>query len=250
MYRTKRKRVEENSSTTKFNGQAREFYVGTKKWSIVEKQSATKDILKYIQYCFSVIYGLMTTKSCISIDDYPYEIILQFMCAIMKYNHTYYTFMSRKNTNCSREDRNVIRYKVVKDCDLYLAECVRYEPTSGLFYFNERLVKLCLSFSNQNVQIEFSQELEEKSIDFEYHSTQQDTVELDYSILPQMCMLFMIAEHAVLHLNESEPDYINHNKMKESNLFTVHTRVKIKKVGNITDILRKFKGDTDHILTL
>lgn len=252
MYRNKRRRVDDDKpKKTITSVNKKEFYVGTKRWCTIEKLSPIEDLLKYTQYCFSKIYGLISAKECISIFDAPYEIILQFMCAIMQYNSVFYLFMAKNDGYCKTDGMNKIKYKVIENANLTLAECVRYNSSDGIFYFNDQLVKTCLKYSSQNVDINFAQESEDSNVDFEYHSSQKDTVELDSGIANAMYMLFLIAEHAVLHLVESSnPDYINHSKMKESTLFTYHTHVKIREVGNIRDILRKFKEEPDQILAI
>lgn len=253
MYRTKHKELRQSAKQQQSNNKlprTREFYVGTKRWQTKESSSVTDDLLKYTHYCFSLIYGLISTRRCISVEESPYEIILQFMCAIMKYNNVFYSLVQMKRHRTDLSDLNALRYKVIEDADLYMAECVWYNESDEAFYFNARLIRLCLSYAHQNINIEYPPELLEHRVNFEYHSTQTDTMPIDVSILPEICTLFMIAEHAVLHLPEKYPDYISHEKTKKSSLFTFHTHIKFKMVGDIVSILQKKLDESEQILSI
>lgn len=253
MYRTKHKELKKSMKS--MNKQPHtptttEFYVGSKRWQTKESSSVTDDLLKYTHYCFSVIYGLLSTRKCISVEESPYEIILQFMCAIMKYNNIYSSMVQMKRKRTDLLNLNTIQYKVIEEADLYIAECVWYNENENIFYFNSKLIKLCLSYAHQNITIEYPSELMEHRVNFEYYTTQTDTMPIDISILPEMCTLFMIAEHAVLHLPEKHPDYISHEKTKKSSLFGFHTHIKFKMVGDIVSILQKKLDESEQILSI
>jgi hypothetical protein len=253
MYRTKHKELRQSMKPPKpkkTTPLTREFYVGTKRWQTKESSSVTDDLLKYTQYCFSLIYGLLSTRKCIPVEESPYEIILQFMCAIMKYNNVFYALVQMKRKRTDLRDLNALRYKVIDDADLYMAECVWYNDSDETFYFNARLIKLCLSYAHQNICIEFPPELLEHRVNFDYHSTQLDTMPIDVNILPEICTLFMIAEHAVLHLPEKNPDYISHKKTKKSPLFTFHTHIKFSNIGDLVSILQKKLDESERILSI
>lgn len=250
MYRTKHKELKQSARQLQKIPITRNFYVGTKRWQTKEISSVPTDLSKYTQYCFNLIYGLISKRKCISIEESPYEIILQFMCAIMKYNNIFYSLVQMKRKHNGLNNLNSIRYKVIEDAELCLAECVWYNEAEDIFYFNARLIRLCLSYAHQNISIEYPTELMDHEVNFEYHSTQTDILPIDDAILPELCTLFMIAEHAVLHLPEKYPDYISHEKTKESSLFTFHTRITFKMVGDIVSILQKRLDESDHILPI
>lgn len=226
-----------------------QFYVGTKRWECREQEMLTDKLLDYVNYCFSLIYNVLAKRKCISLLNTPYEIILQFMCGIMNYNGLFYRFVHlRSHTNA--DNINTLKYKVIEDADLYLAECVFYNETEEIFYFNDRLIKLCLSFAHQKISLEFPPDLMAHRVTFQYDVNQKDLVSIDPSITPELCMLFMIAEHAVLHLPQKNPDYISHEKLSRSPLFMFHTIMNFKMVGDIESLLHdKLKGD-DYILAL
>lgn len=248
MYRIKRKESKKTSKPQKLEPTTISFYVGTKRWLAKETSSVTENLLRYTQYCFSLTYGLLASRKCISIEESPYEIILQFMCGIMMYNNVFYTFtqMKRKRTG----NINDLRYKVLEDVDLYMPECIWYDENEECFIFNARLIRLCLSYAHQNITIEFPPELMEQRVNFEYNTTQTDTMPIEVDILPEIATLFMIAEHAVLHLAEKPPDIISHDKTKKSSLFTFHTRINFKMVGDIVSILQKKLDESEQILSL
>lgn len=247
MYRIK-KRPAPSSSVSKLS--TNEFYVGTKRWQLKMNTSVTDDLLKYTNYCFSSIYGLLEKRTRILVDESPYEIILQFMCVILKYNNLYYSLVQMKRRRADLLDLNTIKYKVIEDADITMAECVFYGETEDLLYFNARLIKLCLSYANQNVCINFPLELLEHHVKFEYYSTQRDILPINETLLPKLCILFMIAEHAVLHLPEKKPDYISHKSTQKSNLFTFHTYIKFNMTGDIVSILKQKMDESEQFFSI
>jgi len=248
MYRTKNK-LSKSMKPAKIKKLNKEFYVGTKRWQYKEQLTSTDALSAYVNNCFSLIYGLLSRQKHISIHNSPHQIIIQFMCAIMKHNNLFYSFVHLRRKVSENDDINTIKYKVIEDVDLFIPECVWYNETEEVFYFNNRLIKTCLSYANQKIVLDFPTDLIDHRVNFDYHSTQSDTMNIDSSILPEMCMLFMIAEHAVLHLPQKNPDYINHEKSKKSNLFMFHTMITFRMVGDIESILKKTIGD-DNILSI
>lgn len=253
MYRTKHKELKKMMKSENKQPQiptTSEFYVGSKRWQIKEFSSVTDDLVKYTQYCFSLIYGLLSSRQSVMLEESPYEIILQFMCAIMKYNNIYSSVVQMKKRRNDLQNLNTMHYKVIEEADLYLAECVWYNQNEEIFYMNAKLIKLCLSYAHQHIFIEYPPELMDHRVNFEYHSSQTDTMPINISILPEMCTLFMIAEHAVLHLPEKSPDFISHEKTKKSTLFSFHTHIKFKMVGDIVSILQKKLDESEQILSI
>jgi len=195
-------------------------YVGLKKFRLTFDCGEAAQLTQYIEKVLNSAYAHMLTYESINLlQDRPYEIIVQMIMKIAKINSFLFP--------------NTSRYKVFY-ANVVIPECVLF--MNGEILFNGFLIERFLNSPRNNVDIEYSEELQERPGCLQLQTlSPQISVNSETSF--KLLKLFIIADHACTHLFEAdETDFIAHRNFGQS-YYTIHSKLGIKILPNISTLL-------------
>lgn len=215
------------------------FYVGNKQYSLNPKYNPIQKLFDYVQYGLdSALYYIDTKQFQVDLAvDFP-QIILQIIYSILEFNNKLHIQYDHDFVCLNYEHGHLeyLTHYAVVDGQLMMSECVWYQNKTMIF--NKKMILAALERANDTYDILFDQQLENFKLHaplFDMCGDDQRTI--DASIIPKLCMLFVIADHAVQHITDGpNTDYINHTNFG-NNITSISSLIDIRQIGDIKQLL-------------
>lgn len=214
-------------------------YIGKNQYTINQKYNPIQQLFDYVQHSLdSVLFFINSKKFQVNLLTDFAQIILHFIYAIVDFQNKLHFQIDDEFVFLNYDKGHLeytIKYAVV-DGQLLTSECVWYQNKTIIL--NKKMILAALERADDTCDILFDHQLENFKVNYNlYDICGEDQKILDASIIPKLCMLFVIADHAVQHIFDGPTtDYINHQNFGK-NIQSISSTINISQLGDIKQLL-------------